>query len=112
MTAIWEDEAPSQSALAERLGIQPATLTVALRSLEGAGFVKRERDQQDQRVVRVSATPKGMALRSAVLESWDMLEARTVEGLTGEEKIAFDRLLTKVCNGLQKDDRTSFSADS
>ncbi len=101
LNALWEGESLSQSELAERLGIKPATLTVSLRPLEKAGYVNRQRDPDDQRVIRVCGTSKCMALKDAVLEVWSRLEARTVGDLTADERATLDRLLRKVSNSLQ-----------
>lgn len=100
LNALWEGESLSQSELAERLGIQPATLTVSLRPLEKAGYVKRLRDMEDQRVIRVSVTPKGMALRDDVEKAWRKLDEQTVKGLTPEERSTFDALLSRVTDNL------------
>lgn len=96
LNALWQGESLSQTALAERLGIQPATLTVSLRPLEKAGYVNRVRDVDDQRVIRVSATPKGMALRDDVTTVWRELEKRTVNGLSADEQATFDALLSRI----------------
>ncbi|GAB3457577.1 MarR family transcriptional regulator [Actinophytocola sediminis] len=44
----------SPSALAKHAGLHPATMTGVLDRLERAGWVVRERDQQDRRAVVVS----------------------------------------------------------
>jgi DNA-binding MarR family transcriptional regulator len=49
----------SHRELAARLGVAPATLTPALDVLENAGAVRRARDPEDRRVVRLAITPDG-----------------------------------------------------
>ena len=50
----------SHRELAGALGITPATLTPVVDELERAGEVRRERDRDDRRVVRLSITPEGV----------------------------------------------------
>ncbi|MFL6112151.1 MAG: MarR family winged helix-turn-helix transcriptional regulator [Catenulispora sp.] len=52
--------------LADRLAVRKPTLTAAADALVAAGFLEREADPGDRRVVRVRITPAGLAaLRSA-----------------------------------------------
>jgi len=53
------DAGLSHRELAGRLGVTPATLTPVLDALEAAGEVRRTRDRDDRRVVRLTATPAG-----------------------------------------------------
>lgn len=43
----------SQKELAAKIGVTPPSMTVALRKLEEQGFIVREPDEEDQRVVRI-----------------------------------------------------------
>lgn len=45
--------------LAARLGLTPGTLTAVVDALEAAGHVRRERDRDDRRIVRLAITPAG-----------------------------------------------------
>ena len=49
----------SQKQLAERVGITPPSMTVALRKMEEKGYVTRRQDEKDQRVVKIHLAPKG-----------------------------------------------------
>jgi DNA-binding MarR family transcriptional regulator len=53
-------------ALGEHLFLESNTLTPLIKRLEAAGFVRRQRDTADERVVRVHLTDKG---RTAAQES-------------------------------------------
>ena len=43
----------SQRQLAEKIGITPPSMTVALRKLEERGYVRKEPDGRDQRIIRI-----------------------------------------------------------
>ncbi len=64
LSTLWEGEEQTVGAIAERLNLEPSTVTPAVKRLEAAGFVARRRSTTDERQVLVEATPKGRALRS------------------------------------------------
>jgi DNA-binding MarR family transcriptional regulator len=49
----------SLSDLANMEGVRPPSMTSIVAALEGAGFVSRETDAQDRRIVHVTSTPRG-----------------------------------------------------
>jgi DNA-binding MarR family transcriptional regulator len=51
------------SELGERLWLDSGTLTPLLKRLEDSGRVKRHRDREDERVVRIALTARGRALQ-------------------------------------------------
>ncbi len=63
MLLLWEAEGWTVNALGERLGLDSGTLTPLLRRMETKGLVKRARDAQDERRVRVGITEAGRALK-------------------------------------------------
>jgi len=63
MLALWEDEPLRVSELADRLSLEPATLSPLLKRLEAGGLVTRRRDPHDERAVAITLTPAGRRLR-------------------------------------------------
>ena len=63
MLVLWEKDQQTVKALGERLFLDSGTLTPLLKRLETAGLVHRSRDPSDERLVRVSLTKSGTALR-------------------------------------------------
>ncbi len=51
--------------LAEHLGVTASTMSLTLKRLEGAGFVRRDRDPSDRRAVNVRLTEAGVRVRDA-----------------------------------------------
>ena len=47
------------------MDLESNTLTPLLKRLEVLGFIRRSRDAEDERVVRVQLTPKGRELEKA-----------------------------------------------
>jgi MarR family transcriptional regulator for hemolysin len=57
---------PSQTALAQQLGVDGATLVSTIDRLAGANLIERIPSRQDRRVKLVALTPQGRALEEAV----------------------------------------------
>ncbi len=100
LCALWENEGVTQTELAERLGVQPATVTNALKRLERKGLVKRVPDDDDQRVTRVSPSAEGRDIRGAIERQWDELEQASLAGLSDQECDQLLGLLSKVRENL------------
>lgn len=62
-TLMWlgTDGALAQNAIAHRVGCAQPTITGVIDRLEKMGFVERERDTDDRRVVRVRLTEAGQS---------------------------------------------------
>ena len=86
----------AQNEIAHRLHISPATVTNSLKRLERDGWITRQRDPQDQRVVQVYLTAKAEALHEKIRESFAMLDAELREVLTDKEAQELSRLLISV----------------
>lgn len=63
LVALWERDEQFVGQLGELLHLESNTLTPLLKRLESAGLVRRRRAANDERVVQVSLTPEGRALR-------------------------------------------------
>ncbi|MBN9214972.1 MAG: transcriptional regulator [Microbacterium sp. SCN 70-200] len=57
------------SSLGDDLGLDSGTLSPMLRRLETRGLVQRQRDDADERVVRVSLTDAGRATHADVMDA-------------------------------------------
>jgi len=67
MLALWEREPRRVSELGKALQLDPGTLSPLLKRLEAAGYVRREKDPQDERALAVVLTEHGHALRDDAL---------------------------------------------
>ena len=63
MFALWEKDDLTVKEMGERLHLDSGTLTPLLKRLEAMGLVRRARDTADERSVRISLAPQGVALR-------------------------------------------------
>jgi DNA-binding MarR family transcriptional regulator len=65
---LWEQDNQTVKGLSEKLFLEPSTLTPMLKRLEAMGYVRRERDKEDERSVRVSLTDTGRQLREKAFD--------------------------------------------
>ncbi len=93
---LWESDGLRGGELAERLGVEPPTVTKMIRRLESCGLVKRRQDPQDARSFRVYLTEEGRSLEGPVARCWERVEERTFAGMSVGERRNFHRLLAKV----------------
>jgi DNA-binding MarR family transcriptional regulator len=97
---LWETDGLRGGELAERLGVEPPTVTKMLRRLERCGLVERRQDPQDARSFRVYLTEEGRVLEGPVARCWERVEERTFAGMSVGERRNLHRLLTKVRGNL------------
>lgn len=64
MVLLWEGDDQTVGSLGEKLFLESSTLTPLLKRLEALGHVKRSRDPNDERQVRVRLTESGQAIRA------------------------------------------------
>ena len=67
MMVVWEMREISVKALGRQLHLDSGTLTPVLKALEAKGLLTRRRSPEDERVLLVSVTEEGMALREQAL---------------------------------------------
>ncbi|MBQ9844556.1 MAG: MarR family transcriptional regulator [Oscillospiraceae bacterium] len=94
MLVLWEVEKINVKELGERLYLDSGTLTPVLKSLEAKGFVKRYRNDKDERVLFVEATEAGQVLREVAAEFPHSLD-RCVNLEDGEAQ-SFQETLQKI----------------
>lgn len=63
LLALWDTDGRSLKSLSDTLALDPGTLSPLVKRLEADGHVTRTRDPDDERVLRVSLTAQGRALR-------------------------------------------------
>lgn len=68
MMVLWEHKSISVKKLGECLYLDSGTLTPLLKNLEKKNYVTRKRSKEDERVLDVTITEEGMALRDKALE--------------------------------------------
>lgn len=63
LLTLWAEDGQSVGGIGARLMLESSTLTPLLKRLESAGLIRRERNPEDERQVRIRLTPKGRRLQ-------------------------------------------------
>ncbi|MBU6249101.1 MAG: MarR family transcriptional regulator [Xanthomonadaceae bacterium] len=63
MLVLWEHGTCTVGEIGEALLLDSGTLTPLLKRMEANGLVTRRRDPDDERCVRIAASPRGRALK-------------------------------------------------
>jgi len=92
-------QASTPAELAEMAGVTRATMTGLIDTLERDGFVKREPDTHDRRMMSVNLTPTGQAFLAKFLPEHFRRTAALMAGLTESERKTLVQLLGKVLQG-------------
>ena len=94
LMVIWAEGTVSVRDLGKRLYLDSGTLTPVLKTLEKMGVITRRRSAEDERVLLVTITEAGLALRDKAI---DVPKAVTgCVNLDAEEAATLYRLLYKV----------------
>jgi DNA-binding MarR family transcriptional regulator len=64
MCVLWENDDQTIGGIANRLDLEPSTITPLVKRLEQAGHVARQRNPADERQVNVTLTKEGRAIRA------------------------------------------------
>ncbi|GAB4435822.1 MAG: MarR family transcriptional regulator [Chloroflexi bacterium OHK40] len=92
---LWAGEGLTQTELAERLAVEPPTVTRMLQRMEAEQLLERRPDPDDARVSRVYLTQRGRSLEAAVTAAWQAVDERLTAGMTLEERLLLRRILAQ-----------------
>ncbi len=81
---LLERDGQTQSELLAAVGLDHSTVSKSLRRMQEAGLLTREPAEHDRRVMRVSLTDKGRAMRVDLEEMWSALEQASVGDLDAD----------------------------
>ena len=75
MLALWEHQPTNVKTLGEYLYLDSGTLTPILKKLEQRGYIRRQRSDEDERIVNVQLTDIGDALQDKAADIPAMMRA-------------------------------------
>jgi DNA-binding MarR family transcriptional regulator len=88
MAQVRHGDAPSIGQLAERMVMDPTTLTRAIKPLERRGLLALAPDPSDRRTRRLALTETGRALLRAARPGWEAAQAELRTALGDEASLA------------------------
>lgn len=104
---LWHHDGVPQHELSEAMHISAASVTNMLQRMERDGWITRERDREDQRVVRVYLTPRAKDLQAEARTVFREMEEELSSIYSDEERETLKRLLMKLHDRFAPDDAHS-----
>lgn len=92
LLALWDSPGMRQSALAERLGVEPPTVTRMLQRLERGGMIERRPDPHDGRAMLVHPAPRSRLIEPTVRRAWASLDETLIAALGDSDAARLQRL--------------------
>ena len=100
LSMVVRNPGRSQRELADDMRIERATVTVTLQKLERGGFIRREPDPGDQRVMRIYPTQQGIEAESNIKAEMERFHEACIEALSPEQHEQLTELLQKLENAV------------
>jgi len=101
---LLEARGIAQGQLAALLGLEKSTVSRLAAGLERKGWLRRGRDEENQRFMRLYLTPEGRVIAGQVWQAWQSRQARLLAGLTAEERAGLAAGLRGLVRGLAAED--------
>jgi DNA-binding MarR family transcriptional regulator len=80
----------AQGELGGLLGLEKSTVSRLAAGLERKGWIRRGRDEGNQRYVRLYLTEQGRTVADRVLNAWQSRQERVLAALTADERAALE----------------------
>ena len=93
LSMLIDEDGISQGEVGQRFEVDPSRITRLAQRLEREGLLRRERDPEDHRVVRLHATEEGRLLIESCQERREIFEGRAQGEFSPEELAEFRRAL-------------------
>mgnify|MGYP006294237913 CR=1 FL=1 len=100
LACLWEEEGLSQTELADRAYVDETSLTRMLQRMEEGDLIRREPDEEDQRVNRVHLTAAARDLKARVMPLRRRGLRQATQGLSSYEEHELNRMLNHVFENL------------
>lgn len=96
LNALYQTPQLTMAEIAQRIGKDKSTVTVLVEKLVKQGYVTKERDQSDTRVILVRLTERGESIKPAFERISDQILQQFYGALTAEERAIWTTLMKKI----------------
>ncbi|MGD9136741.1 MAG: MarR family transcriptional regulator [Desulfobacterales bacterium] len=93
LEALWRKDGISASDIGKKLVLDGATLSGVLDRMAAGGWVLKDSDAEDKRVLRIFLTAKSKSLRSKLSQARNQTNEELLKPFTLEEKVLLKRFL-------------------
>lgn len=106
LRSLWSHNGLSQIELSQRIGIEKASSTAVLNSLEDKKLIHRIRNSEDKRKINVFLTPEGGRLKDTLLPAARTVARKAVEGFDESEVQLLTGLLQRLTLNLESSEES------
>ena len=99
---LWENDRISNRELSKKSGLAMSSLTTMLERMEEKKLLERSVDENDKRKILIFLTDYAKSLKSEYDEISDKMTEISFEGISDEERLAFETTLEKVLYNFEK----------
>ena len=99
---LWENDGISNRELSKKSGLAMSSLTTMLERMEEKKLLERKADENDKRKILIFLTDYAKSLKSKYDEISDKMTEISFEGISDEERLAFEATLEKVLYNFEK----------
>ncbi len=93
LEVLWGQDGLSASDIGKKLVLDGATLSGVLDRLAAGGWILKESDTEDKRVLRIYLTPRSKELKPKLSETRDQTNENLLKPFSIEEKVLLKRFL-------------------
>lgn len=100
--ALSSNPGMTQGEITQLLNVSKETISVSVKRLEQAGYIKRELSSRDKRIRLLYLTEKGKALMPELTEHFKVINEHMFSRLNDEEKVCLENIYKKMLDGLKE----------
>ena len=99
---LWENDGISNQELSKRSGLAMSSLTTMLERMEEKNLLTRKGCPKDKRKCLLFLTEHANSLKKEYYEISDKMTKLSFEGISEDERLAFEKTLENVLHNLEK----------
>ncbi len=103
---LWQRDGLTQRELSIEAGVMEPTTFVALRAMEGLGYLTLQRRPENRKNIYVMLTPHGRSLQATLVPLAEDVNALALSGLSSHDVAAARRVLLTMIDNLSHDSST------
>lgn len=85
LSCLWEQDLQPPSQLAQKLNLDPSTMTGLITRMEGKKLIKRQFSQENLRTTVIHITEYGSSLEEGIIKAIEDANNLILDGISGKE---------------------------
>jgi DNA-binding MarR family transcriptional regulator len=101
LCCLWQEDGLPTLQISKQLQQLSGNISVALPLMEKQGYIQRQPDERDRRILRVWLTPKGKDLKEILPQQAQELDRDLFAALSADERVVFSALINRLRSVLE-----------